>query len=74
MVEYFQYGIYYFLIFRYKKQGEYYVKVMKKIQEKGGEYLSKEIGRLQRMLGMSNVFLTTVNKENSCLLHKKKLI
>eukprot|EP00111_Clytia_hemisphaerica_P019306 TCONS_00056988-protein len=35
----------------YKKSGEYYVKVMKKIQEKGNEYVTKELARLQRMLG-----------------------
>jgi len=34
----------------YKKAGEYYIKVMKKIQEKGVEYLTKEIARLERML------------------------
>lgn len=34
----------------YKKSGEYYVKVMKKIQEKGEEYVTKELARLQRML------------------------
>ncbi|XP_066932317.1 uncharacterized protein [Clytia hemisphaerica] len=34
----------------YKKSGEYYVKVMKKIQEKGNEYVTKELARLQRML------------------------
>lgn len=34
----------------FKKSGEYYVKVMKKIQEKGVEYVTKELARLQRML------------------------
>ena len=30
----------------------YYVKVMKKIVEKGGEYVQDEIDRLGRMMGM----------------------
>jgi protein disulfide-isomerase A6 len=34
----------------YKKSGEYYLKVMKKVQEKGVEYVTKEISRLQRLL------------------------
>ena len=42
---------YLFDFFSYKKSGEYYVKVMKKIQEKGDEYVTKELARLQRMLG-----------------------
>jgi len=35
----------------YKKSGEYYVKAMKKIIEKGESYVGTEIARLERMLG-----------------------
>ena len=53
------------LIFSFKKSGEYYVKVMKKIQEKGVEYVTKELARLQRMLGNVNIkfvlFLLTLS-------------
>lgn len=39
----------------YRKSGEYYIKVMKKIQNKGEDYVANEVSRLERMLEGSMV-------------------
>lgn len=39
------------LLNRYKAAGNYYIKVMNKIVEKGESYVTNEIARLERMLG-----------------------
>lgn len=54
----------------YKKSGEYYVKVMKKVQEKGAEYVTKEIARLERMLEGH----MTADKRDSMFRRKNVLV
>jgi len=53
----------------YKKSGEYYVKVMKKVLEKGESYVTNEIARLQRMLSGT----MTAEKKDSMFRRKNIL-